>query len=111
MRYLPSPELEPPDPQNRNPYFHHKKGNLENILGNESGDNKPTLHQDFAQHASQRGARTVKTNQPGSQGELKDGQQLFPFLLRPGEEMGLHWTGRDLGWYMEGFLTEGNAFS
>lgn len=34
--------------------------------------------------------RTIKTDQPlVTKRELKDNRQLFPFLLRPGEEMGL----------------------
>lgn len=57
-------------------------------------------------------ARTTKSDQPWvTEGQLKDVQQLFPFLLRPEEEMGSHWSGRDLDWHMKGFLAQGKAFS
>lgn len=82
------------------------------MLGNESSDNKPTDCPKFVQCDSQCGVRTIKTDQPWlTKGELKDDQQLLSFLLRPEEEVGLHWSGRDLDWYMKGFRTQGNAFS
>lgn len=55
--------------------------------------------------------RTMKSDQPRvTEGQLKDTQQLFPFLLRPGEEMGSPWRG-DLDWHMKGCLAEGKVFS
>lgn len=100
------------DPQNLNSSLHNKKRTWKMCWETESPDNKPPVCQEFALPGWQCGARTIKTDQQWvTKGELKDDQQLFAFLLRPEEEMGLHWSRRDLDWHMKGFLTQGNAFS
>lgn len=108
--YFPSLELEHPDPQNQIPSLHHKKGTWKISWEMRVGMTDLQFIRTLPNMVHSM-VQTIKTTQPGSRGELKDDQQLFPFLLRPEEEMGLQWPGRDLGWYMRGFLTRGNAFS
>lgn len=56
-------------------------------------------------------ARTMKSDLLWvTEGRLKDIQQLFPFLLRPGRKRAHPGVG-DLDWHMKGFLVEGKVFS
>ena len=48
---------------------------------------------------------------PDHKGQVNRRPAAVPISPETGEEMGLHWSGRDLEWSPRGFQTRGNAFS
>ena len=87
---------------------------MENVLGNESQDGKPTVQ--FVRNSSNvGGSQCGADNKDGPAAGHKERvkRQLAAVPISPEARRGNGFTleRRDLDWHMKGFLAEGNAFS